>query len=149
MKLYEITHCKFYIFIFLGILIVATAELTIRTQLFSDIFALPLMLYIFVQLIIFIFSAIQTKKIAYAGPISSITGQVFASFFVYLHYSRFPFTLILCAILELINLIPFHVDDGTFSDGFWIKYPRIRMYYTNQQLKEIKNIQKFLKEESY
>lgn len=114
MKLYKITHCKFYIFIFLGILIVATAELTIRTQLFSDIFALPLMLYIFVQLIIFIFSA----------SIIHETG----------HY--------LTALL-------IHVDDGTFSDGFWIKYPRIRMYYTNQQLKEIKNIQKFLKEESY
>lgn len=91
----------------------------------------------------------QIKKIAYAGPIFSIASQVFASFFVYLHYSIFPFTLILCAILELINLIPFHVDDGTFSDGFWIKYPRIRMHYTNQQLKEIKNIQKLLKEESY
>ncbi len=57
MKLYEITHCKFYIFIFIGILIVTTAELTIRTQLFSDIFTPPLMLYMFTQLIIFMFSA--------------------------------------------------------------------------------------------
>ncbi len=92
---------------------------------------------------------IQIKKIAYAGSISSITCQILASLFVYLHYDKFPFTILLSIVLELINLIPFHVENGMISDGFWIKYPRLRMHYTNQQLKEIKNIQKLLKEESY
>ena len=42
-----------------------------------------------------------------------------------------------------------YVDDGTFFDGFWIKYPRIRMHYNDCQLQAVKYIQDYLKAEGY
>lgn len=89
----------------------------------------------------------QIRRISYAGPIFSITFLLLVSVVIFLHYNSFPFTLILGSVLELINLIPLYVDDGTFFDGFWIKYPRIRMHYNDCQLQAVKYIQDYLKAE--
>lgn len=91
-----------------------------------------------------VFQESEVVKIAIAGPLSSISTQLFAAIILTRYFKIAPVTLIVGILAELTNFTIYRLSSGSFTDGTWLKYPQVRKHFTTEQIKAAASLQELL-----